>query len=118
MNKHKNDSIPNAIYNLPKNQIPAEKGLYTSVPGNGFDNLLVAVKASQLPCPINNKMMGRCLHQGCNHVFDKANGVGGLRAHLFQHAPGLQAEARAMREIMINLIAILDSWDLKTTKEK
>eukprot|EP00595_Chromulina_sp_UTEXLB2642_P001712 CAMPEP_0196767888 /NCGR_PEP_ID=MMETSP1095-20130614/42082_1 /TAXON_ID=96789 ORGANISM="Chromulina nebulosa, Strain UTEXLB2642" /NCGR_SAMPLE_ID=MMETSP1095 /ASSEMBLY_ACC=CAM_ASM_000446 /LENGTH=325 /DNA_ID=CAMNT_0042136683 /DNA_START=273 /DNA_END=1250 /DNA_ORIENTATION=+ len=118
MNKHKNDSIPNAIRDLPMNQIPLDGGLLTSLPGDGYDNLVLSVRAAELPCPVNNKMMGRCLHEGCNHVFDSVAGASGLRAHLFQHAPGLQAEARAMREIMTNLIAILDSWDLKTKKEK
>jgi hypothetical protein len=80
-------------------------------PGEGYGNMVLAVRASEVPCPVLTKMASRCLHEGCNHVFD--NGFE-LRAHLFAHAPGLEQELRAMREHMLNLMSILQSWDIKS----
>lgn len=57
----------------------------------------------------------RCLHSGCPLTF---NSQRDLRSHLFSHAPGLAAEYKAMTGTMLNLIQMVESWDIKTPKEK
>ena len=78
-------------------------------PGNGVGNYVLSVRALDLPCPTLAYMMVKCLHSGC--TFHSTN-TNDLRAHLFRHAPGLLQEFKKMREIMSNLIHLLESWNI------
>jgi hypothetical protein len=57
----------------------------------------------------------RCLHNGCPMMFDTQRD---LRSHLFSHAPGLAAEFKAMTNTMLNLIQMIETWDIKSPQEK
>lgn len=60
-------------------------------------------------------IVSQCLHAGCPKHF---NSQKDLRAHLFDHAPGLKAEFKAMSNTIINLISMIETWELKDPQEK
>lgn len=105
---HSYQAIPSIV---PSVSIDDYQPLFRpSPPGQGFPTMILAVRAANVPCPVLTKMVPVCLHTGCNMHFESGHE---LRKHLFSHAPGLAAEFKVMRETIMTLIEILQSWDVK-----
>ena len=64
-----------------------------------------------LDFPYSSVNVSRCLYSDCNFRFTVINDD--LSVHLFKHAPGLLQEFKQMREMMLNLIHILEThWNI------
>eukprot|EP01035_Chromulina_nebulosa_P016872 gene16872-22360_t len=77
-------------------------------------NQLVPIENNK-PVSIASNIVSRCLHGGCTKLFGSQKD---LRSHLFGHAPGLAAEFKVMSQTILNLISMIENWDIKSPAEK